>query len=369
MIVFVGSETRGSWIKEYAGKQEYGYARVEESTRIGLQVNDILSYPCKYMIFDIEQYVDDGEVIADQIDKIAKMNNAKIIIYAPGYVPTSSVMIPLIRNQIKNFITGTVLSEQKDALGKSLNGYFDTYHEEEFGFVEADLEEDDIKKSHNFQNIGIAGANSRMGTTTQAIQFVKYLTFKGYKAAYVEMNNHRWIRRLLDWYDVEHEEALGKVTYSSVDMFYDLSKLQSVLKLAYDYYIFDYGVYSDVDFNKISFLERDYQVFVCGSAPDEMENAMNIIHSSFYDEVYYLFNLVPLQDQKELLKGMEDKKERTFFSPYTPDLFAYNNSPIYEKMVPVESKVKEEKMKKGFFLKKRIEGKCSWVKRIGLKRD
>ena len=353
MIIFIGSETRGSWVKEYAQKHNYDYARVEENARINLQINDILAQPCKYMIFDIEQYVDDGTILADTIDKITKMNNAKIIIYAPGYSPVSTVMIPLIKNQIKNFITGITLSEQKDALGKSLNGYFDTYHEEEFGFVEPEMEEDEIKRNHNFKNIGIAGANSRMGVTTQALQFIKYLTFKGYKAAYIEMNTHKWVKRLLDWYEVDLDESMGKVTYNSVDMFYDLSKLQNVLKLDYDYYIFDYGVYSDTDFNKISFLEKDHQIFVCGSSPDEMESAMNLIHNSFYDDVYYLFNLVPEQDQKELLEGMEDKKEKTFFSPYTPDPFTYNNSSVYEDIIPVESRVKEEPKKKGFFFRKK----------------
>ncbi|QNM08302.1 hypothetical protein [Wansuia hejianensis] len=354
MITYIGPESRGKWMEEEAARWGESFRMVPERTKIADHVNAILDVKCDYMIFDIEQYADSADVLASQILSVHQVNNAKVIIYAPGYRPTSNVIVALLGKQFKNYIFGVNLSDQKDELGKCLNGYYDTHSIKEFGYVEPVLQEEAAKEYLNFHNIGVVGANPRMGTTTQAIQIIKYLLLMGYKACYIEMNGHHYVETLKDWYEVTCDDNLGKITYCSVDMFYDLTKLQSVLKQGYDYYVYDYGVYNDPDFNKISFLERDFQIFVCGSGPDELEKAYQVLRNSFYNDVYYIFNLSPESDRTELLELMEDKQEQTFFSPYTPDPFVYCNSDIYQKMVPVENRNTPETEKKRFF---RIRGK------------
>lgn len=365
VIVFIGQQIRGKWMEEVTGRLMEGeeFSFIPESAKIGNHVNPILAHPCSYMIFDVEQYVDEAGVLADQILRIHQVNNAKTIIYAPGYSPTSRVITALLEKQFKNFILSTGLSDQKDELEKCLNGYFDKHSVSEFGYVEPVLEEEEFKNHLNFKNIGIAGANARIGTTTQAIQIIKYLMLCGYRAAYIEMNDHQWVKELKEWYEVQTDEESGKVTYCSVDLFYDQLKLKGVLKQGYDYYVYDFGVYSEPDFNKISFLEKDYQIFVCGCNPDEMRRACHLLKNSFYDDALYLYSFVPEADQKELSQLMEEKRRKTFFVPYTPDPFVYCNADIYKNMIPVENRNIPEKNNNRWFWnlknhrKKRQDGK------------
>ena len=361
-ILFIGRNIKGLWIKEEAQHYGYEFDMIKDDTSIKNHVNAILEHKdCAYMIFDVEQYADDADAIADQIKRISDVNNAKAVIYAPGYSPTSSVIVKLLQKQFKYFIFGVILSEQKDQFGKCINGYYDSHSYEEFGYVEPVLEEKETKQLMNFKNIGIAGASSRIGTTTQAIQIVKYLMFNGYKACYIQMNSHKYIEQLVEWFETDstkEDEMIGRVTYKSVDMFYDLSKLQSILKLGYDYYVYDYGVFSDPDFNKISFLERDHQIFCCGSKPNELTEAYTVIENAFYNDVAYIYTFVPESDREAVMGLMEQKQNRTYFADYNPDPFVYSNAEMYSRMIPVENKIPpQEPPKKGLFKDFRGKGK------------
>ena len=352
MIIFIGPEIRGSWIAEIAEHYKMGFRVIPERPKIAEHVNLILDVQqVKYMVFDIEQYIDSGSEIAEQISRIATVNNAKPIIFAPGYSPVADVIVCLLQRKMKNFILSVTLADQKEDLKKCINGYFDQHSIEEFGYVEPILAEDEAKADLNFRNIGVVGANARMGTTTAAVQLVKYLALKGHKACIIEMNGHHWSEELAEWYETQKDEELGRITYMSVDIFHDLTKLQQILRMGYEYYIYDYGVMTDPDFNKISFLERDYQVFVCGSGPSELRSTFQVIENSFYDDVFYLFSLVPEGDRSSITEMMEQKADKTFFMEFAPDPFTLSqgNAVSFGRMLPVEDLTPPEKPKKGLF--------------------
>ena len=185
---------------------------------------------------------------------------------------------------------------------------------------------------------------------------IKYLNLKGYKACYVQLNNHAWVENMInDYAEVEQDVEIGKATYKSVDMFYRIDKLPEILKLDYDYFIYDYGVYWDVDFNKTSFLEKDLMLFCLGAKPGEFDKSYKVIENNFYQAATYIFIFVPEdeEEKKDIYELMAEKKEATFFAPDCRDPFVYTGSEIYEKILPVESIIEEETPKK----KRRLFGR------------
>lgn len=355
MIIFIGSNEKGFFCEDIATKKEMKCTFIEENLHIANQIKSVMDYKdeCKYVVIDIEQYADEPEEIVNWIIKLENALNVKPIIYASGYSPQAAVIAELYKNGIKNYIFSTYLTEKKNDLELCMNGYFEEFGYEErgitFDYIDEEEKEEEIIQKNISKAIGIAGAVARMGTTTQAIQFVKYLLFNGYKAAYIEMNNHEWVLQLAEAYsESEHDKDMGLVTYQSVDMYYKLDKLQDVLKKDYDFFIFDYGVYSERGFNKISFLEKGTQIFVVGSKPNEFDKMYEVVKNNFYNNCYYIFNFVPEAEQKDLKELMEEKAEFTFFADEARDPFTYCNSNIYEQILPIENK-NVEPVKKSIF--------------------
>ena len=363
MIIFVGTRERGFFCEDVASKIDTACEYVEANIHIDSQVKQIMDYKekCEYLVFDIEQYADDAEVIIDWILKIRDAVNCKIIIYAVSYSPQSELVSGLYEKGIKNYIFSSYLSDKKEDLELCITGYFENFgYEDKRGIsfnAEEEQSEDEENRKTLTKTIGIAGSIKRMGTTTQALQIVKYLLFKGYKAAYYEMNNHKFVEAVADAYsDVDKDDIDGVVKYQKVDMYYKADKLKEVQNKDYDFIVYDFGVYSDHDFNKVSFLEKDIQIFVVGSKPDEFSKTYNVIKNNFYNNVFYIFNFTSDTEKKDLLELMEDKSEYTFFADTAKDPFTFGNPEIYEKMIPLSS-VKEEKVeKRGFFRRRNKNG-------------
>ena len=352
MIIFLGPENRGDWIRETADKREEEFRILPVRGKIAEQVSEVLQISCQCMVFDIEQYGDPADVLADQIVKLSRANNAKVIVYAPGSSTESYALAAVVERSVKNFILSTTLSDQKEEMARCLNGTYQLPGKE---FKAGLLKERQERRGagNMLQTIGIVGVLPRIGTTTQALQIIKYLQFSGYSACYIEMNCHRYVELLMKWMgSVKLEEPLGNAVYGNVDLYYDEKKLQNARKQSYDYYVYDYGAYQEQGFHKDSFLEKDLQVIVCGSSPSELEQTFPVIKNTFYDESHYLFSLTPEADQRDLLEMMEEKAERTYFAPYTPDPFVLSNAQFYQQMLLLEKTEQKKPKKKGLFGRK-----------------
>lgn len=323
------------------------------------QISEIMNYKenCEYLVVDVEQYADDADAIIDSIMKVKEAVNTKIIIYAVAFSPKSELLSGLYARGIRNYIFSEMLSDKKKDLTNCINGFYEQWGYESLGiYFEGEDEEqtEKLTKKEKVKTIGVAGAVRRMGTTTQALQIVKYLKFNGYKAAYFEMNNHGFVKAVREFYeDSQYDEMEGLTEYQNVDMYYKAERLKEVQDKDYEYIVYDYGVYSEHDFNKVSFLEKDIQIFVVGSKPDEFEKTYDLIKSNFYNDVFYVFNFTSDAEKKDIKELMEDKADKTFFADESKDPFTFGNSKIYSEMIPIENKSEEKKEKKSGFFRKR----------------
>lgn len=365
MIIFAGHQEKGFFCKEVTAKKGMEFVSITECPHIAEQSKEILQYKesAKYIIYELEQYVDDPDVIVSWILKIQEAIHVKTILFVPGYSPESRIVYDLYQKGIRNFIFSIYLGDQKEDLELCISGYFETFGYENRGIdfdIQEKKEEESQESMESGKMIGIAGAVPRMGTTTQAIQSVKYLQYCGHSAAYIQMNAHHFVEDLAAAYsEAMQDEDSGVVSYQGVDMYYRLDKLQEILKKEYEFFVFDYGVYKDPGFNKISFLEKEIQIFVVGSKPGEFDATYDVIQNNFYSDNFYIFNFVATSEQKDLLDLMAEKADVTFFAEEARDPFAFSgNTEMYGKMIPVEQLPQVKKKKKSIF-KKRRGGFCN----------
>lgn len=355
MILFIGSEEKGYFVREIAGKHGWESAFVEPELDIEKQVPEILRYQgAKLVVYDIGQYGIPGREIADVICRIKKANNAKPVIYAEGYHPQMSIIMELAYQGIEQFIFGSMLAEKKEELEQCIRG---TRTLLEYDMKVEEKAEAGAEAGTTARTIAVAGAVPRMGTTTQAIQFVKYLLLKGYRACYIELNGHGWVKELREAYaGVEVEEGIGRATYADVDMYDKPEKLPEVLRKGYDFYVYDYGVYSERGFNKVSFLEKDFQVFTVGTKPGEFMKTYELIENNFYNQVSYIFSFIQEdeEERQDTYDLMQEKRSATYFATDCRDPFRFSGSDIYERMLPLETvrKDKAPVKKRGLFGRK-----------------
>ncbi|MFR4019694.1 MAG: hypothetical protein ACLT07_01540 [Clostridia bacterium] len=172
--------------------------------------------------------------------------------------------------------------------------------------------------------IAVIGAMRRIGTTTVALQLVKYLNDQEeHAAAYLQYNNSDFITDLKEICCADVDPAKpDKITFANTDIFSDPRKVNGIISSGYQYIVYDYGDIKSI--SQSSAFEKDIIIIVGGAEPDEiraMTAAMEVFNQK---NVFYFFNFTPLSDREELLDMMEGYRNKTFFLDYIPDKFCYN---------------------------------------------
>lgn len=172
--------------------------------------------------------------------------------------------------------------------------------------------------------IAVIGAMRRIGTTTVALQLVKYLNDQEeHAAAYLQYNNSDFITDLKEICCADQDTGKpDKITFANTDIFSDPRKVSGIISSGYQYIVYDYGDIKSI--SQSSAFEKDIIIIVGGGEPDEiraMTAAMEVFNQK---NVFYFFNFTPFSDRDELLDMMEGYRNKTFFLDYIPDKFCYN---------------------------------------------
>lgn len=171
------------------------------------------------------------------------------------------------------------------------------------------------------KTIGIAGSLCRMGTTTQAIQIVKYLKLMGYQAGYIEMNRNEYIKVLTNLY-CEAKKINNHVSYEDIEL-YEQEKLSAAYGQDYDYLVKDYGSITSETFESVSFMEQNIKIIVCGAKPNEILSVERVLENPLFHDAGCIFSFVPKEDRAAIRGMMEERGQNTFFADYVPDPYVY----------------------------------------------
>lgn len=377
-IIFVGTKSSGNFALEEALSKGWNISFVETSPNyIKKQIADIsieADKGCDAIIYDTREYLEDAEVIAEVIASIKRANGAKPILVVPTANKENSLICACLDKDIKHFInagTGTA-TDWKRELVLNIAGHYDA-QENEPEFTKRAREYISNKKidSKRHKTIGIAGSIHRIGTTTVAIQIIRYLEFLGYKACLVEMNENKYLNktmvlekkelsfiektRFLLETEIDNPED-GYIRTHGIDMYYKSDKFLELEEHNYDYYVFDYGVYTDINFNKTAFLKDDLQFFCVGANAIEMDYTWDIAENLSYKKADLIFSFTALGDRDEIRYLMEglSASERCYFTEYTPNPYILSNVDLYKEMIPIKENEKnttnnQNKKKKSFF--------------------
>lgn len=353
MILFVGTEEDGSFISEIASKENQDVIYAGYQPDLKAAFDTIMSRNFKYIILNIETTINDYHEVSDIVKKIKSCTNSTIIAYAQGYNYRQDIIQALFHVGVIDFVMSTNLSGKYQELERALRGQ--NTHDEIalLANINESQKENEVPLvvhtgNNPYKTVGLMGCMPRIGTTTQAIQIVKYLMLHGKKAAYIEMNNNGFIELLTKYYaGFSQDERFFKVTYQNVDMFYRKDKISEILNLDYDYFIYDYGVYTP-EMNRISFLEKNINIIVAGTKPNEIVEFQKVLSDMADKNIEYIFSFSDENEQGDILEMMEDKASKTHFSMFSPDAFSYllPSDKIYDSIFQMDSTLTDQTPKK-----------------------
>ncbi len=177
-----------------------------------------------------------------------------------------------------------------------------------------------ITKTAKAVTIGVAGAGSRIGTTTQTLQIALYLKALDYSVAIVDLTESHHLHRL----GIEHGGAAiddSHIRLRGLDL-YSSSRAILEARQKYHYAIFDYGDFQSMP-DVVSYLEKDVKVLCCGYKPWEADILIEHVFDLDDGSIDYLFFAVPQSQERDITEQMADAGSRTYFAPWTPDPLQY----------------------------------------------
>ena len=355
--IYVGNHEFG----RYAAKKEIekeGGKLIEKTAEQGAcfvedMTTDLIKEAADVYIFDVSSLLDRIQNMVEEFDKVYQATNSVIIIYAPGYNPDSKLLVNLQAIGLVNQITEPenigLLQEQFAALLQKPQKISEEKQEEllqqrEKFYEEVVSENPQLekiapppkdtfhvqivkRKPGSMIKIAVVGSQSRIGTTTTALQLTKFLNLQeDGSAAYMEYDQSGYTLDCKKLYDCSQDSSrLGCVTIQNVDMHYDPRKINDICRQGYDFLIYDYGNIDKLQ-NLSSLFEKDIILLVCGGKANEFQKTTDAMRRVFdQKQVFYVFNyLFSEKDQNWVRNQQGLKSDQTYFLQQVSDIFVYN---------------------------------------------
>lgn len=288
------------------------------------------------IIIDINTTNETPEEIINAIVTIKSMYNIRIIVMALGYEEGDSLLAQLFNEGIYNFVTAKTYFEQKEEFRKCLSGEGCQYRDAirfrqkiETGKKKKIIVKKEYKKLKQFVNVAVAGTEKHIGTTTQAILITMFLKSLNMNVCYICANEKDEIKNIETLDGVIKKDNM--YVYKGIDLYGKDNKIDA-MQYGYDFYIYDYGILDDLNFE--NFLSKEVKVIVGGTKPWESDETFRVLSLlEKIKDINYIFNFSSDKEKAKFKEMLKKYVKNMYFSEYTTDPFTDEvNESIYHKI-------------------------------------
>lgn len=310
------------------------------------------------LIIDLSALDDSDEDVLNAIKTIRTLyDTVRIIIVAPTRIPGDRLLSDLFGLGILNIIATSDYFQLKQELIVCLSekgkGFKDALVFQEVRENVEVIGKERLKVVNRVL-IGVAGTESRVGVTHNAIILANYLKKLGFLVAIAERNHSGDFERIRNGFS----EKLFDGSYFSmhnVDYYPEISskeKMKAVTDKSYNFIINDFGYLDECE--KDEFLKCHEKLLLTGSKTWELHYLKKVIKEyppEILEQLCICFNLVHKEYEKhlkEVMKYPDGKPMRVYF-------LGYNSEPFNTEVCNVAEEILEDYMlrpkekKKGFF--------------------
>lgn len=341
ICVFVGNiEEDNGYITEVLQEKGYDLIEAGEFDRVEKTINPVIEAEADIAVYDLLTLTaDDPEELVEIINSIQQSRNqAKIIFLAAGKGKNTPVIDALIKAGYVNFVLESTYGKKKELFARCLTNYYESNADR----LDRELGNTDIPKTLHF--VAFAGTQSRIGTTTQAMQYAGYLVDQGCRACYVEENNDEVPQLLLQSYQYA-VHTKDCITYAGIPM-YMKKTMAEMQKMNFEYFVLDMGDINREDFDGNLFLADGVKrVMVAGVKPNEWQQTKYVRNNAMCSDVSFIFSFSPTEDMEAVSSTFSNS---ILFAGYMPDMFARNQEDLaagYRMLFP-EKEYKDNSQKR-----------------------
>lgn len=327
-----------------------------------------------YLVLDLSAFVNSSknDEILKNLDKLRWNFEFRIILICSGFRKGNEILSQCFYMGIYNLVTASTDTQMYDQLKICFSNKGMTYAQASQFRIDIlgksssnnSVIKTEFQKIKQDVTIGVLGVTRHIGVTTWAINLLHFFNeLPNVKACLIEANNHNDIVNLTDVNEInkmgiEHFPSIGEVRANGMEMFYDLSKIGDITSQNYDFYIYDFGVTSELSDSELaSFLNKDIKFIILGSCLWEYkyisETFEKIRISNEQDRLYFVYNFVKREDQKEIKSQMGNFN--VYFNEYQPEPFELKSKSYLEEVLRrylSNSYFEEQKPKNKFNFKK-----------------
>lgn len=371
MIVYVGNNEIGAFAFKaevvHLGETFLKCEGEDAPFLLKEKTEQLIQLAANLYIYDLTSLDGSEESITKEVQHIRQATDSRVVIYAPGYLEDSRILnsfralgmdaiileacnLGKLQEQLRSYITESYhsitaeeserfIENREETFEKILqaNPHLERVEKESgnTGFIPSvegkpipEIKRKELCKKRGGVKIAVVGSKREIGTTTLAIQLIKFLNGREDGcAAYLEYNNTGYVERLRNTYILDEERTENDcILFRNVEIYYNPRKMPEILSQGYDYLVYDYGSIEDLN-ELLSVFEKDLILLVGGAKPNSNEiNKMTNAMRSVFDQknVFYLFNHVHPHIRNDVLKAQGEKSNRTYFMEYAPEPFLYN---------------------------------------------
>ena len=372
----------------YVGNQEYGaYAFAEEAQQRGWAfcqkqneselwfledwTQELIQEAADWYILDLSAFLDTEPALRESIQALRQESGAEVLLYAPGF-PSDSPLLRSLRSQ------GCAIVTEAENLGR-IRQQFDACVQERGHPEERKAQDMQVREPepvwHEMEpvqtdskqqaaahlipeqkqpfhpsplRIAVVGSQSRIGTTTAALQLTIWLNQQeAHCAAYLEYNRSGYLASLQTLCRCEGEDRrMQSIRYQNTELYQNPERISDIAQQGYRYLVYDYGALQAVR-ERASLYEKDRILLVAGAKPGEMEQATEAIRELYSQKhADYLFNfLFTPEEQRSIRDLQEHLNQRTFFLAPASDPFVLcpEHAAIFSAILGTETDQRERR--------------------------
>lgn len=279
------------------------------------------AYHYTYNIIDISLFENSDEDIIKALYQLKATSNTRIIIIAQGKAIGDVFLSELVNMGIYDFVLSLIDDVAKQEMSDCLNS---KEYNDVLQFTAAQ-EPTQKRKLFNFKSskkaepiiIQVLGVCPRIGTTTQAIRIVNWLTSSGFKSCYVEKNSNGHLSLIKNIFTQAQVINETVSVYSGLHLCDDINDY--VLR-EYEYIVCDFGNYNDLSYGLLN--SNCQTIIVAGSTAWEIFKLPPIMEQvANFNSVIYMFSFTNKKEQNDILDFMDSNWTKTYFAEYSPDMF------------------------------------------------